>query len=165
LVDRGRLSGSPSTVELRERLARLEAALVERDARIEVLTARVAQLEALLRRDSRTSSKPPSSDGPVKPSPRSRRESSGRLPGKQPGDPGFTLRQVAVADEVIVHRPGDCRGCGRSLRRAPACSVETRQVFDDACQRPVGHDRTSGFAADRATLPMRSSLLQTCANP
>jgi transposase len=124
-------------VELLERLARLEAAVVQRDAaladrneQIAVLTARVAELEALLRKDSRTSSKPPSSDGPRKPVPRSRREPSGRLPGKQPGDTGFTLRQVAVADQVIVHRPQACGGCGRSLRRALVCSTEARQVFD-----------------------------------
>jgi len=61
-------------VELLERLARLEGALAERDAVIlevreqnAALRVRVAELEALLRRNSRTSSKPPSSDGPVKP--------------------------------------------------------------------------------------------------
>ncbi|MFG2039086.1 DUF6444 domain-containing protein [Dactylosporangium sp. NPDC048998] len=54
------------------------------NARIEVLTRRVAELEALLRKDSRTSSKPPSSDGPVKPPPRSRRQPSGRAPGNSP---------------------------------------------------------------------------------
>jgi transposase len=66
----------------------------------------------------------------VKPPPRSRRESSGRSPGKQPGEPGFTLRQVTTPDQVITHRPGACGGCGRSLRRAPVSSVEARQVFD-----------------------------------
>jgi transposase len=121
---------SSSTVEqLVERLARLEEALTARDARIEVLTARVAQLEALLRKNSRTSSKPPSFDGPGKPPPRSRREPSDRAPGKQPGDPGFTLRQVQDPDEVVTHRPPTC-GCGASLRRAPVVSVEVRQVFD-----------------------------------
>ncbi|NMO51472.1 IS66 family transposase [Actinoplanes sp. TBRC 11911] len=131
------MSGSPSVEQLLGRLARLETALAgkdaliaERDARIEVLTARVAELEALLRKDSRTSSKPPSSDGLRKPPPRSRREVSGRSPGKQPGEPGVTLRQVDNPDRVIVHRPRACRGCGASLRRAPVTSVETRQVFD-----------------------------------
>lgn len=131
------MSGSPSVEQLVARLARLEAALAEkdaqiaeRDARIEVLTARVAALETLLRKDSRTSSKPPSSDGLRKPPPRSRREASGRSPGKQPGDPGVTLRQVDNPDRVVVHRPDNCGGCGRSLRRSPVTSVETRQVFD-----------------------------------
>ena len=106
------VSDLPSIVELLERLGRLEKALeqrdeavAQRDARIEVLTRRVAELEAALRRNSRTSSKPPSSDGPAKPPPRSRREPTDRAPGKQPGDPGFTLRQVADPDEVITHQP------------------------------------------------------------
>ena len=104
------VSDTPSIVELLDRLARLEAALSDRDERIEVLTRRVAELEALLRKNSRTSSKPPSSDGPAKPPPRSRREPSDRAPGKQPGEPGFTLRQVRRPDEVLVHRPDACGG-------------------------------------------------------
>jgi transposase len=127
------VSDSPSIVELLERLARLEEALTQRDARIEVLARRVAELEALLRKNSRTSSKPPSSDGPVKPPPRSRRAPSDRAPGKQPGEPGFTLRQVERPDEVLTHRPRACDGCGRSLRDSPVTSVEARQVFDLPC--------------------------------
>ena len=46
------VSDSSSIAELLERLARLDEALRERDARIGVLTARVAELEALLRKDS-----------------------------------------------------------------------------------------------------------------
>ncbi|MER7004731.1 DUF6444 domain-containing protein [Dactylosporangium sp. NPDC000555] len=131
------MSDSASVVQVLQRLARLEASLAERDAmiaerdaRIEALTRRVAELEALLRKDSRTSSKPPSSDGPVQAPPRSRRQSSGRAAGKRPGEPGFTLRQVEAPDRVLVHAPGACDGCGRSLRSAPVTSVEARQVFD-----------------------------------
>jgi transposase len=43
-------------------------------------------------------------------------------PGKQPGEPGFTLRQVDDPDEVVIHRPGVCGGCASSLRRAPVTS-------------------------------------------
>jgi hypothetical protein len=106
------VSDSPSIVELLERLARLEAALAERDARIGELTRRVAELEAAQRKDSRTSSRPPSSDGPAKAPPRSRREPTGRASGKQPGDPGFTVRQVTDPDEVITHRPVPVAGAG-----------------------------------------------------
>jgi transposase len=112
------------------RVAELDALLAERDAQIVGLTQRVAALEALLRKDSRTSSKPPSSDGPVKAPPRSRRERTGRAAGKQPGEPGVALRQVDQPDRVVVHAPAGCGGCGRSLRRAPVSSVQARQVFD-----------------------------------
>jgi transposase len=124
------VSEEPSTVELYERLVRLEAALAERDAVIEALRAENTQLRRRLGLNSRNSSKPPSSDGPVKPSPRSRREPSGRPPGKQPGEPGFTLRQVIDPDEVVVHSPVRCDGCGDGLADAPVTSVERRQVFD-----------------------------------
>jgi transposase len=120
----------PSIVELMERLAALEKANVELRAEVYRLQAENTELRRRLGLTSRTSSKPPSADGLGKPPPRSRREPSGRLPGKQPGDPGFTLRQVTDPDRVLVHRPDVCEGCGVGLRRAPVTSVEVRQVFD-----------------------------------
>ncbi|HEY8111240.1 MAG TPA: DUF6444 domain-containing protein [Actinomycetes bacterium] len=104
--------------------------MAERDAVIARLEAKNGELRRRLGLNSRNSSKPPSSDGPGKPAPRSRRESWGRPPGKQPGEPGFTLRQVTEPDEVLVHIPQRCRGCGDSLADAPVASVERRQVFD-----------------------------------
>jgi transposase len=117
-------------VELRERLARLEGALAQRDVVIEALRAENAELRRRSGLTSRNSSKPPSSDGPAKPAPRSRRERTDRAPGKQPGEPGFTLRQVPDPDEVVVHRPRRCAGCGDALADAAVTSVERRQVFD-----------------------------------
>jgi transposase len=121
---------SPSIVELMERLATLERVVAEQARVIDELRAENAELKRRLGLTSRTSSKPPSADGPAKPPPRSRREPSGRLPGKQPGEPGFTLRQVSDPDRVRVHRPHRCEGCGGGLRRASVTSVEVRQVFD-----------------------------------
>ncbi len=108
----------------------LLVALAERDALIAELTARVAELEARLGKNSQNSSKPPSSDAFVKPPPRSLRRSSGRKPGKQPGDPGFRLVQRPDPDEVRVHAPQVCRGCGDSLNDAVVVGQERRQVFD-----------------------------------
>jgi hypothetical protein len=94
------------------------------------LRERVAELERRLAGNSRTSHRPPSSEGYEKPPPRSRRRRSGRTPGGQPGAPGSTLAQVADPDEVVVHRPRRCAGCRRSLRSAPVTSTEVRQVAD-----------------------------------
>src|SRR4051812_21445890 len=92
---------------------------------------RIAELERQLAASSRNSSQPPSSDGPDKPAPTSLRGRSGRKPGGQPGREGRTLRQVAVPDEVVVHEPGGCAGCGGPLPGdGPPSRFIRRQVFD-----------------------------------
>jgi transposase len=97
---------------------------------IEVLQARVAELERRLGLNSRNSSKPPASDGLGKPPPRSLRGRSGRRPGKQPGAPGAALSQVDDPDEVVEHRALRCAGCRADLAGAEVVGVARRQVFD-----------------------------------
>jgi transposase len=111
-----------------EQLAALVVAL---QARIAEQDARIAELERQLAASSRNSSKPPSTDGPDKPAPKSLRGRSGRKPGGQPGREGRTLRQVERPDEVVVHEPGSCSACGADLPTAdrPAGMIR-RQVFD-----------------------------------
>lgn len=113
-------------------LAERDALLADRDALIVQLVGRVAELEARLGKNSRNSSKPPSTDGLAKPAPkpRSLRRASGRKPGKQPGEPGFRLAQRADPDQTVVHIPEVCRGCGSGLADAPVVGTERRQVFD-----------------------------------
>lgn len=137
--------------ELRAELAELRAQLAERDRvivlvsdenaalrehdaalakRLVGLVGRVEELERRLGQGPRNSHKPPSSEGYEKPAPRSRRERTERKPGGQPGHEGRTLRQVQTPDELVVHRPGACGGCGAWLADAPVVSTESRQVFD-----------------------------------
>ena len=94
------------------------------------LVERVAELEARLGQNPRNSSKPPSSEGLGKPAPRSLRRRSGRKPGGQEGHDGKTLMQVAEPDHEVVHEPGCCLGCGRSLAGRPVTGIERRQLFD-----------------------------------
>jgi transposase len=90
-----------------------------------------AALRARLGTDSHNSSKPPSSDGPgVKPHPQSQRTPSGRKPGGQAGHVGHTLILVDAPDEVRVHGPTHCSGCGQSLVEVAALRQERRQVVD-----------------------------------
>ncbi len=103
----------------------------ELEARVRVLEAENVALRAKLGANSRNSSKPPSSDGPdVKPHPQSQRVRSGRPSGGQPGHEGHTLRFVDAPDEVVVHAPAQCCGCGQSLAGVPAQRWERRQVVD-----------------------------------
>lgn len=60
----------------------------------------------------------------------SQRGVSGRKPGKQPGAPGTTLRQINNPDSRMVHEPGCCSGCGGGLGDAPVVGEARRQVFD-----------------------------------
>src|SRR5205823_2116764 len=100
----------------------------------------VGENEELRRRlglDSSNSSRPPSSDSPYdKPKPKASglRGRSGRRPGKQPGEPGVTRRQVDDPDERVPVEPGGCCACGADLADAPVVGVQRRQVFE--CSPP-----------------------------
>src|SRR4051794_35086875 len=105
--------------------------MAKQDTRLAEQDARIAELERQLAACSRNSSQPPSADGLDKPAPKSLRGRSGRKPGGQPGRSGRTLRQVAVPDEVVVHEPGGCAGCGSTLTAdGRPVRVRRRQVFD-----------------------------------
>lgn len=112
------------------RLAAFETRLNEMSATILTLTADNARLRARLGMNSKNSSKPPSSDGYTKPAPKSRRQRSGKKPGKQPGAPGKNLAPVEVPDEIVDHTPDHCEGCGDDLFGAPVTGEVRRQVFD-----------------------------------
>ena len=78
-----------------------------------VLTVRVERLEEQLRRSSRNSSLPSSSD-PLGLPGRPAKKGSGRRPGGQPGHPGTTRQLVASerVDELLEHWPDCCAACG-----------------------------------------------------
>ncbi|ABE51619.1 IS66-like element ISMbu5 family transposase [Methanococcoides burtonii] len=101
-------------------------------ARITELEERVKKLEEQLKKNSRNSSKPPSTDVFIneKPKTKSRRKKSGKKPGGQKDHPGTTLRMVDVPDEVIIHKVHKCSNCERSLEDIEVKDHEKRQVFD-----------------------------------
>jgi transposase len=83
---------------------------------IRALTARVAELEAKLGKDSTNSSLPPSAAHPHAKPPRSKPKAR-RRPGGQPGHQQH-LRALLPTDQcqqVIPCRPAACRRCGRGL--------------------------------------------------
>ena len=108
------------------------------------LTARVQELEEIVlkqsevlqalqdqvAKDSRNSSKPPSSDGLQKPRTRSLRRNEGRKPGGQPGHEGQTLQMVEAPTHVASHGVNQCPHCQCDLSTIAPLEHGRRQVFD-----------------------------------
>lgn len=99
--------------------------------RIAVLEERVEALENQISKNSRNSSKAPSSDG-FKPKPKNQRGKSERSSGGQPKHPGKTLEWSADVDQVEQHCVDACAVCGQSLSKVEVEDWDLRQVRDIA---------------------------------
>ena len=107
---------------------------------------RLRRLEEQARQDSRTSSKPPSTDPPktrvqrraearAKAKELMRQERERRAQGGQPGHPGAgrELRPEDQVDEIVDHYPEACGGCGRRFddgQRRAGGRFGRHQVFE-----------------------------------
>jgi len=96
--------------------------LCQLSSQVEMLQKQVAELQKevqklkdQLAKNSRNSSKPPSSDGFKKPSPKSLRPRGKRKPGGQKGHPGSTLKMVDKPDHTIIYPVDQCQRCGHHL--------------------------------------------------
>jgi transposase len=109
----------------------LQTKIVELETIIKEQSAKIADLEKRLNKNSSNSSKPPSSDGLSKP-PRttSLREKGNNKSGGQPGHKGETLKQVETPDIIKKHPLEICPDCQHSLASSPVIKVIKRQVFD-----------------------------------
>jgi len=98
-------------------------------ATVQTLAARVRELEGQLSKNSKNSSKPPSSDGLKKTT--SQRKPSGNKPGGQEGHEGKTLQRVETPDVVVaMDLPTQCDVCGTPLAKDLADVDQRKQVFD-----------------------------------
>jgi transposase len=123
--------------------------LLRMDRQIQQLTGRVERLERELRKNSRNSSRPPSSDPSGEQPPRREKGRSPRSQGAQPGHEGKgrELLPCWAVDEVVEHWPERC-GCGHvfsdgervAVREPARHQVEelpriTTIVTEHRCQR------------------------------
>ncbi len=124
-----------------EAIADLVLMLWDRVEKLEEIVASLEAKIASLESNSRSSSKPPSTDKgnfTNPPKPKSLRKKSGRKPGGQKGHRGNTLEKSACPDHVIDHHlPKDarCKKCGvlidaTNAEKLDATQCECRQVFE-----------------------------------
>lgn len=121
--------------DLQARVTLLEAENQELRAENQELRSENQELRGKLAKNSRNSSKPPSTDGYKKPKPKSLRKPSGKKSGGQQGHTGARLERVASMpgqwpDHTILHPVLDCQACGHSLKQSPATGHRSRQVID-----------------------------------
>ena len=110
-----------------EQLTALQEIIAAKDAQIAVLTARIEELTH--KKNSGNSSKPPSSERLNKPAPKSLRTKSGKPAGGQPGHKGSGMKIDREPDEVIEHRPTQCKGCPHAATCKLRC-CETRYEYE-----------------------------------
>ena len=98
------------------------------------LNQTIRELKEQLNKNSKNSSKPPSSDGLKKPAvkkDRSLRESSGKKQGAQEGHNGTHLSVTISPNHTQNHMHSDCEGCPyRNSCLDKACIKETRHEID-----------------------------------
>jgi len=119
------------------------------EEKLDALLTRVDQLEvenALLKnrlahyetpKNSRNSSKPPSSDFPKPSKTKSLREKSGKKVGGQVGHKGTTLKMVAEPTIVKEHYSNYCTCCGNDLSNINGVLTGKRQVIDVPPIQPI----------------------------
>jgi transposase len=129
----------------------------------------IRELEAKASKNSRNSSKPPSSDGYGKINrTESLRSKGDKSNGGQPGHKGSTLEAVEVPDKVEIHDPVYCEHCQAPLEAVDVSAVASRQVFDIPAMKiivtaheatikicPVCDQPTSGDFPESVTQPVQ----------
>ncbi len=127
---------TPAAVQ--DYICALEARVAALEAAVERLATTVQQLREQLQQDSRTSSRPPSSDPPQASAKRPRGEPSGRRPGGQPGHEGQTRAMVPIeaVDVVCPVKPERCPRCQHPLHGEDP-QPERRQVTEIPPVKPV----------------------------
>lgn len=124
--------------QLLQQVHTLTASLNSLQQSFDAQTALIARLNQTMRelkeqlcKNSKNSSKPPSSDGFKKPAPKSLRKPSGKKVGGQNGHQGTHLAVISDPDEIVKHMPSACGGCPHcKMCKGTACIAEKRRVIN-----------------------------------
>ena len=130
---------------LMEQNAALIAQVANLTTTVESLNQTIKELQEQVNKNSKNSSKPPSSDGLKKPpvnKDRSLRGKSGKKQGAQDGHNGVHLSVLADPNEVKHHMHSDCTGCPyHDSCLEKACVKETRHELDtDFTVNVIAHE-------------------------
>ena len=124
-----------------EELTRANDTIEALQKTIENLTEQIRLLNEKLNKNSKNSSKPPSSDGLKKPT--SLRKPSGKKPGGQKGHSGANLMLRDNPDTVITHMPSPCENCPcKGTCQEKSCVKERRQIIDISIKTEVTEHQT-----------------------
>jgi len=117
---------------LKKENSELKQLLFSLNNSIDQLNQTIAELNEKLNKNSKNSSKPPSSDGLKKPVTKSLRQKSGKKPSGQQGHDGNHLAIITDPDEVKKHFPKACINSPNISKCIDqrACVVEKRHVID-----------------------------------
>lgn len=145
---------------LTETLNNQSSTINELTAEIAALKETIKELVEQKNKNSHNSSKPPSSDGYNKPSPKSQREKTNRSKGGQKGHPGKNMSIPHGSDEVIDHHPDKCQSCphlSECVQEKRFECTESRYVVGveivttvtehrsmSACECPLGEELSKG---------------------
>jgi len=128
-----------------EQNSALIAQVADLTATVDSLTQTIKELQEQINKNSKNSSKPPSSDGLKKPpvnKDRSLRGKSGKKQGAQDGHNGVHLSVLADPNEVKHHMHSDCSNCPyHDSCLEKACVKETRHELDtDFSVNVIAHE-------------------------
>ena len=99
----------------------------EQNTKIEAQDKRINKLEAQVNKNSRNSSKPPSSDSPFKNKDNNKKRQSSEVKKKRKGT---TLKQVSDPDEIVSCKVDICEHCQCDLSDVDIKEIDKRQVTD-----------------------------------
>ena len=145
--------------ELTEQVEQLTNLVKELREELSAAYTKIAALEERINKNSQNSSKPPSTDGYQKPTPKSLRKPSGKKQGGQPGHKGTTLHIAKEPTETVTHMPNKCAGCPKLAKcRKRAYVAETRYVADAVVDITLTAHESLEIECPRSKVRLRGSF-------